>query len=122
MLHRTAQSPRIPVFCGTTTLPAAFSRCGQKSYDPEAWLWQYRRANKLATVAWQRTKKQHMNAVLQQEGTAFSGLKALEDDIKASPKKAYKRLNAYTKQIFENTTAAWKNLEADYWHMFGMGF
>ena len=63
-----------------------------------------------------------MNAVLQQEGTAFSGLKALEDDIKASPKKAYKRLNAYTKQIFENTTAAWKNLEADYWHMFGMGF
>ena len=46
----------------------------------------------------------------------------VEDDIKESPKKAYKRLNAYTKQIYENTRAAWKNLEADYWQMFGMGF
>ena len=116
------QSPRIPIFCGTTELPAAFSRCGQKKYDPEAWLWQYRRANKLATVAWQRTKKQHMNAVLQQEGTAFSGLKALEESVKANPKKAAKQLNAYTKQVYENTSTAWKNLEADYWQMFGMGF
>ncbi|MGX8712756.1 MAG: dipeptidase [bacterium] len=116
------QSPRIPIFCGTTELPAAFSRCGQKYYDPGAWLWQYRRANKLATVAWQRTKKQHMTAVLQQEGTAFSGLKNLEESIRINPKKASKQLNAYTKQIYENTTAAWSDLEADYWHMFGMGF
>ncbi len=118
------QSPRIPVFCGTTVLPEAFSRCGQKSYDPEAWLWQYRRANKLATVAWQRTKKQHMAAVLQQEGAAFSGLKALEDNVKAkkNPAKADKLLNAYTKQVYDNTRAAWSDLEAQYWHMFGMGF
>ncbi|MCR5588719.1 MAG: C69 family dipeptidase, partial [Bacteroidales bacterium] len=118
------QSPRIPVFCGTTALPEAFSRCGQKSYDPEAWLWQYRRANKLATVAWQRTKKQHMAAVLQQEGAAFSGLKALEDNVKAmkNPAKADKLLNAYTKQVYDNTRAAWSDLEAQYWHMFGMGF
>ncbi len=116
------QSPRIPIFCGTTELPAAFGRCGQKSYDPEAWLWQYRRANKLATVAWQRTKKQHMNVVLQQEGTAFSGLKALEESVKGSPKKAAKQLNAYTKQVYDNTVAAWKDLEADYWQLFGMGF
>ncbi len=116
------QSPRIPIFCGTTELPEAFKHCGQKHYDPNALLWQYRRANKLATVAWQRTKKQHMNAVLQQEGTAFSGLKNLEESVKASPKKASKLLNAYTKQIYENTKAAWADLEADYWSMFGMGF
>ena len=116
------QSPRIPIFCGTTELPEAYSRCGQKNYDPKAWLWQYRRANKLATVAWQRTKKQHMNAVLQQEGNAFSGLKSLEESVKANPKKSAKLLNAYTKQIYDNTVAAWADLEADYWQMFGMGF
>ena len=118
------QSPRIPIFCGTTALPEAFSRCGQKKYDENAWLWQYRRANKLATVAWQRTKKQHMNAVLQQEGAAFSGLKNLEDNIKAmkSPAKADKQLNAYTQQVYDNTRAAWLDLEAYYWQMFGMGF
>ena len=119
-----AQSPHIPVFCGTTTLPEAFSRCGQKKYDEGSWLWQYRRANKLATVAWQRTKKQHMAAVMQQEGAAFSGLKPLEDEIKAmkNPSKGTKLLNAYTQQVYDNTRAAWADLEASYWHMFGMGF
>ena len=118
------QSPRIPIFCGTTELPEAFKHCGQKSYDPNAWLWQYRRANKLATVAWQRTKKQHMNAVLHHEGTAFSGLKSLEDNVKATKKAKdiSKQLNAYTQQIYDNTVAAWNDLEAQYWHMFGMGF
>jgi dipeptidase len=96
--------------------------CGQKSYVPDALLWQYRRANKLATVAWQRTKKQHMNAALQQEGTAFSGLKNLEEAVKVNPKKSAKIINAYTKQIYDNTVAAWHDLEADYWHLFGMGF
>lgn len=119
-----AQSPHIPVFCGTTTLPEAFSRCGQKKYDEGAWLWQYRRANKLATVAWQRTKKQHMAAVMHHEGAAFSGLKSLEDEIKAmkNPSKGTKQLNAYTQQVYDNTRAAWADLEASYWHMFGMGF
>ena len=118
------QSPRIPIFCGTTELPEAFKHCGQKSYDPNAWLWQYRRANKLATVAWQKTKKQHMNAVLHHEGTAFSGLKSLEDNVKATKKAKdiSKQLNAYTQQIYDNTVAAWNDLEAQYWHMFGMGF
>ena len=119
-----AQSPRIPVFCGTTALPEAFGRCGQKRYDEGAWLWQYRRANKLATVAWQRTKKQHMAAVMHHEGAAFSGLKALEDNVKGmkNPAKADKQLNAYTQQVYDNTVAAWRDLEATYWHMFGMGF
>ena len=119
-----AQSPHIPVFCGTTALPEAFGRCGQKKYDEGAWLWQYRRANKLATVAWQRTKKQHMAAVMHHEGAAFSGLKALEDNVKGmkNPAKAGKQLNAYTQQVYDNTRAAWSDLEAQYWHMFGMGF
>jgi dipeptidase len=118
------QSPRIPIFCGTTELPEAFNTCGQRQYDENAVLWQYRRANKLATVAWQRTKKQHLNAVLHHEGTAFSGLKDLQDNVMASNKgkQVTKMLNAYTRQIYDNTSAAWRQLEATYWQMFGMGF
>jgi dipeptidase len=118
------QSPRVPIFCGTTELPEAFNTCGQRQYAPNAVLWQYRRANKLATVAWQRTKKQHMAAVLHHEGKAFSGLKPLEDDIMAldNGKKVTKLLNAYTRQIYEGTVVAWSELEAQYWLMFGMGF
>lgn len=123
-LDNPGQSPRVPIFCGTTELPAAFATCGQKNYVPDAALWQYRRANKLATVQWQRTKKQHMNAVLHHEGKAFSGLKSLEDGIKGmkDPSKAAKQLNAYTKQIYDGTVEAWAELESQYWHMFGMGF
>ena len=118
------QSPRIPIFCGNRELPAAFGRCGQKKYDPQSWLWQYRRANKLATVQWQRTKKQHTAAVLHHEGKAFSDLKPLEDAVKAmkDPSKATKQLDAFTKHIYDATVDAWAQLEADYWHMFGMGF
>ena len=75
-------------------------------------------------MQWQRTKKQHLNAVLHHEGKAFSGLKNLEDGIKGmkDPSKASKQLNAYTKQIFDGTVAAWAELESQYWHLFGMGF
>ena len=118
------QSPRVPIFCGTTELPAAFNTCGQRQYDADAVLWQYRRANRLATVAWQRTKKQHINAVLHHEGKAISGLAALQNDVAAcrKPKDAARLLNDYTRQIYEGTVAAWRDLEAQYWLMFGTGF
>ena len=118
------QSPRVPIFCGTTELPEAYATCGQRTYDPTAVLWQYRRANKLATVAWQRTQKQHMAAVLHHEGKAFSGMKPLEDNIMKldNGKKVTKLLNDYTRQIYDGTVAAWSELEAQYWLMFGMGF
>ena len=123
-LDNPGQSPRVPIFCGTTELPRAYATCGQKSYISDAALWQYRRANKLATVQWQRTKKQHMNAVMHHEGKAFSGLKSLEDGIKdlKDTSKASKQLNAYTQQIYDGTVEAWAELEAQYWHLFGMGF
>ena len=37
-------------------------------------------------------------------------------------KKVTKLLNDYTRQIYDGTVAAWSELEAQYWLMFGMGF
>jgi dipeptidase len=80
-LDNPGQSPRIPVFCGTTRLPEAYDRCGQHAYEPATALWQFRRANKLATVAWQSTKRELLGEVLALEQTALSGLPALEAQL-----------------------------------------
>ena len=126
------QSPRVPIFCGTSRLPQAFNTCGQKKFDENAVLWQYRKANKLATVAWQRTKKEMLSAVLDQEHKAMDGLSELENSVKnlkereshdfnPGPQIA-NLLNDYTYRVYDNTAYAWKQLEAKYWQMFGMGF
>ena len=121
------QSPRVPIFCGGSELPQPYSICGQKEYNPDAILWKYRRANKLATVAWQRTKGS-MNKELQRlEDNVFNSLEAIEreatrldrlgriDDMRAT-------LNGFTRDQYENTSFAWSQLEAKYWNMVGMGF
>lgn len=122
-----AQSPRIPIFCGTTELPASFSLCGQKAYAPEALIWKYRKANKLATLAWQSTKKDFMRVVLAHEQQAFDGLAELQDDVLKNIKrhkldKVSRALNDYTASVYKSTVQSWQSLESKYWHLFGMGF
>lgn len=126
------QSPRIPIFCGTSRLPRAFDVCGQKKYNEDAILWQYRKANKLATVAWQSTREEMMRQVLDHEQKAFKGLADLERSVKLekqkesedySPKAQIANLlNDYTYKIYDATSYSWRQLEASYWHKFGMGF
>ena len=127
-----AQSPRIPIFCGTTRLPKAFNICGHKGYNDEAVLWQYRKANKLATVAWQRTKQSMNEAFAEQQRNAFAGLESLERSVKnlkqdenASVDNTLRisaLINDYTYKVYDNSSYAWKQLEAKYWQLFGMGF
>ena len=118
------QSPRIPIFCGTTELPEAYKMCGQKGYNPDAVLWQFRKANKLATVQWQNTRKQHMNEVLRIERDAIEGLENLEKKVTATTKakQRAKLLNTYTQHIYGNAAGQWRRLEENYWQRFGMGF
>ena len=113
-LDNPAQSPRIPVFCGTTELPEAYSRCGQKEYVPDCALWQFRRANKLATVAWQSTKEGFNKEVLSAEELAINGLPQAEEPSSV--------LNAYTEYIYNDAVRRWQKMEGDLWSYFGMGF
>ena len=121
------ESPRIPIFCGTTRLPQVFDVCGQKGYNEGAVLWKYRKANKLATVAWQRTKKTLLDEVLKYEDKAFKELPELERDVVMYERDDAKEqitnlLNAYTSSVYDETSFAWMQLEHRFWHMFGMGF
>ncbi len=121
------QSPRVPIFCGTTELPQPYSICGQKEYNPDAVLWKYRKANKLATVAWQRTKAIMCNELKNLEENAFGGLDALEREVSRFTRvgradQATASLNNYTREQYENSSFAWSQLENRFWTMFGMGF
>lgn len=117
------QSPRVPVFCGTTRLPEAYDRCGQNYYDPASALWQFRRANKLATVAWQSTKGQLLDQVQQVEESSIQGLKELESQVTAADaERAAALLNAYTTRVYDDAVSRWSQLEAAFWQRFGLGF
>ena len=126
------QSPRVPIFCGNSRLPRAYNLCGHKKYSDDAVLWQYRKANKLATVAWQRTKQIMTDAILDQERQAVNGIADLESTVKAYKARENEDynpnvqianlLNDYTFRVYDNTSYAWKQLEAKFWQMFGMGF
>ena len=108
-----AQSPRVPIFSGNTRLPYAYGMCGQKAYNENAVVWKYRKANKLATVAWQRTKGMVDKAFHEQLERAFEDLPHNYDA---------ETLNAYTLKVFDDTAAKWAELEGKFWHMFGLGF
>ena len=122
-----AQSPRVPIFCGTRTLPQPYSICGQKEYNPNAVIWKYRKANKLATLAWQRTKGGMNQELKGLEDQCFNGLDAMEReavrfDRLGRTADVTATLDNYTRQAYENSSFAWSQLEAKYWQMFGMGF
>lgn len=122
-----AESPRIPIFCGTTKLPAAFSRCGQRGYDEQALVWKYRKANKLATVAWGRTKNSIEDNVRYYEEKVLNDLPVLEKQVKQFKKNnatddIRKLLNGYTADITGSTINKWGELEQSYWNAFGLGF
>ena len=119
-----AQSPHIPIFSGTTSLPEAFNRCGHKQYDADCVLWQFRRANKLATLSWQTTKKDFNASVLKMEDFAFDTLARTEEAYKKAKSAKAKSgiLNECTATVHSEAVKEWKDMEAKYWSMFGRGF
>ncbi|MBQ0016091.1 MAG: C69 family dipeptidase [Bacteroidales bacterium] len=122
-----AETPRIPIFCGTSTLPEAYSLCGQNKYNPDAVVWKYRRANKLATLQWQSTKKRVMSDVKKCDDHAFEGLQDLERQVRQLYRKDHADqvtplLNAYTASAYSYSVDIWNKLENDCWYWFGLGF
>ena len=72
------QSPRIPIFAGTKSLPRAFQICGQHGYREDAAIWRFRKANRLATLRWSRLRGDIEGAVQEFEDKAFDELPMIE--------------------------------------------
>jgi dipeptidase len=121
------QSPRIPIFSGTMTLPESFSICGQHRYREDAAIWSFREANRLATVNWERGRKLIEPAVAEMEDKAFAELPALEERVKSlvsqgKNDEARKAVTEYTGSFAMASMSRWQEMKRTLWGMFGRGF
>jgi len=82
-----AQSPRFPIFSGVLELPKSFEVCGQARYREDAATWWFRRANRLATIQWGRTKPIIEKAVMEFEEKGLSDLPGIEQRVQEMLKK-----------------------------------
>ncbi len=121
------QSPRIPVFCGTTDLPELFDICGQPRYDEDAIIWKFRKANKMATVRWGVTKKEVFNAIDYFHEKAAREIPFVREQYKEILKKqgeeaANQFLTQYTADWAGATILRWDELYKSFWKRFARGF
>lgn len=121
------QSPRIPIFSGTMSLPESFRICGQHRYREDAAIWSFREANRLSTVNWERGRKLIEPAVAELEQKAMSEMPALEERVKnlvneGKNDEARKAVTEYTNSFAFASMTRWQEMKRTLWQMFGRGF
>lgn len=126
-LDNPGQSPRFPVFAGTTDLPEMLKVCGQHRTRDDAALWRFRKPNKLATVRWGDARKtleparDHFLAKGKRELPALEAeYKQLLDEGKTEEAAAL--LTDYTRDFFGATVMRWDELGDAYWKERWKGF
>ena len=125
-LDNPGQSPRFPIFCGTTKLPKMLEICGQHTDRDDAALWHYRKANRLATVRWGTYRKTMEPA---RDYFIDKGMRELPFVEKAwqelhatDTKKAQQMLNGYTADFFGATIVRWDEMARHFWRQTWGGF
>ncbi len=125
-LDNPGQSPRFPIFCGTTELPKMLQICGQHTDRDDAALWHYRKANRLATVRWGTYRKTLEPARDYFTEKAFRELPFVEQtwqSLNATDTKAAQRmLNGYVADFFGATIVRWDELTRHFWRQTWTGF
>lgn len=121
------QSPRIPIFSGTMTLPESFRICGQQRYREDAAIWSFREANRLATVNWEKGRKLIEPAVADLQEKALNEMPALEERVKnlvsqGKNEEARKVVTEYTNSFALSAMSRWQEMKRTLWGMFGRGF
>jgi dipeptidase len=125
------QSPRIPIFSGVTELLPSFERCAQHRFRMDSACWAFRRANRLATVRYGRTKKIIDGAVKEFEDGAFSELPDLEkraleifkaEGSNPDSKKLREYLTKYTNDFARAAIQKYIELGDQFWTMFARDF
>lgn len=121
-----AQSPRIPVYAGSTELPTGWEVCGQHRYREDAAIWSYRETNRIATINWHKTRH------LLEEQVAYYEDQMMEENpvvekkagelLKEGKKdEAVELLNNYTQKVASATAKTWEDIKAELWTIFARG-
>ncbi|MCQ2237700.1 MAG: C69 family dipeptidase [Bacteroidaceae bacterium] len=126
-MDNPGQSPRIPIFCGTTDLPVSFKICGNHRYRDDAALWHYRQANKLSTVRWGVARKdmeKNYDHFIQKGQTELPFVeqqyKLLVDKQGVDAARSY--LTEYTADFAGATILRWDEMTRKFWNDNRFGF
>lgn len=125
-LDNPGESPRFPIFAGTTELPKMLQVCGQHTDRDDAALWRFRKANRLATLRWGNYRK-----LLEPQRDYFidKGFRELPfveqtwQDLSSSDTKAAQQLlNGYVADFFGAAILRWDELSRHIWRQQWGGF
>ena len=125
-LDNPGQSPRFPIFSGTTELPMMLGICGQHVDRDDAALWHYRKANRLATVRWGTYRKQLeplRDYFIEKGQRELPFVEQTWQQLRQQDEKqAEQMLNGYTADFFGATIARWDELARKLWRQTWAGF
>ena len=121
------QSPRIPIFAGTTELPPSFEIGGQHRFRTDSALWWFRRTNRLAMIKWGATRGKLEGAVQDFEDRAFTELPAIEkvamEIYESGDYEAFRRyITQYSNDFALAAMAKWWEIGDEYWAVFARGW
>ena len=120
------QSPRFPVFCGNTELPAAMNLCGHSAENDATALWQFRKANRLASLRWgvfRKTLEPARDHFLDKGLRELPMVETTWQELNTQDKeKATQYLNNYTQDSFGAAAYRWQQLAHDFWLQTWKGF
>ena len=126
-LDNPGQSPRFPIFAGTTELPDLLSVCGQHRRRDDSALWRFRGPNRLATVRWgvsrksmEPTRDHFLRKGIDELPSLEQRYVKLTEEGKA--KEASALLTDYTRDFFGAAVSRWDELGARYWKDNWKGF
>ena len=120
------QSPRFPIFCGNTDLPSSMKVCGHAAERDDAVLWQFRKANRLASLRWgvfRKTLEPARDHFLEKGIRELPMIEKAWQDLNASDKdKAAQLLNNHTADCLGAAAYRWQQLAHDFWLQTWKGF
>ncbi len=126
-LDNPGQSPRFPIFAGTTDLPDMLKICGQHRDRDDAALWHYRKPNRLATVRWGKYRKMaepERDRFLAKGMRELPHIESLYSSLikEGKNEEAEQLLTDYTADFFGSTIVSWDQLGRRIWRQQWSGF
>ncbi len=121
------QSPRMPIFAGTLSLPNSFQVCGQHRYREDSAVWWFRRTNRLAMIKWGDVRDIIEGASMEFEDRAFAELPSIENiameyynNGRYDQFRQY--ITKYSNDFAHATMTKWWELGNDLWTRYARGF
>ena len=126
-LDNPAESPRMPIYCGSTKLPEMLSICGNHTFREDAALWRFRRTNRMATLRWGECRKSLEPArdyFLAKGVREIPYVRSICQEFLKQGKtyEATDYLNGYTSDFLGAELLRWDELYTSYWKRFWSGF